>query len=97
MGSGMRPRFHIVVSSKQVRGSPSQASPLSFWGRFKLLLAGLTLAVLAVAVLIAAFILGSVIAAVLAVLLVIAIAAVIVKTALMRGRHSKRQAQKNLI
>jgi hypothetical protein len=85
----MRPRLHIVLSSKQLPGVQSQASVPGFWDRFRLLLISLAFAVLAIAVLIAAFILGSAIAAVLAVLLVIAVAVVLVKTALMRARRPR--------
>jgi len=85
----MRPRLHIVLSSKQLPGGQSQAPVTGFWARFKLVLVSLALAVLAIAVLVAALILGSAIAGVLAVLLVIAVAFVLVKTALLRARRAR--------
>jgi hypothetical protein len=85
----VRSRFQIVLSSKQRPNELSPAPPPGFWSRFKVLLAGLAVAVLAITVLVAALILGSVIAVVLAVLLVIGVAVVIVKTALMRAKPMK--------
>ena len=85
----MRQRFQIIVSGKTPSGELGPAPPRGFWSRFKLLLAGLAVAVLAIAVLVAALILGSVIAVVVAAVLMIAVAIVIVKTALMRAKARK--------
>jgi uncharacterized membrane protein len=83
----MRPRFQIILSNRQVPGTPVQ--PAGFWGRIRSFGAGVALATLAIAVLIAALILGSVIAVVLAILLMIGIAIVIAKVALVRSRRTK--------
>lgn len=83
----MRPRFQITLSNRQVPGTPVQ--PPGFWGRMKSFGAGVALATLAVAVLIAALILGSVIAVVLAILLVIGVAIVVIKVALVRSKRAK--------
>lgn len=68
-------------------GTPVQ--PPGFWSRIKGFGAGVALATLAVAVLIAALILGSVIAIVLAVLLVIGVAIVVIKVALVRSKRTR--------
>ena len=83
----MRSRFQIILSNRQVAGTPIQ--PVSFWSRIKRFWAGLALATVAIAVLIAALILGSVIAIVLAILLMIGIAIVIAKAALVRSKRTK--------
>lgn len=83
----MRPRFQITLSNRQVPGTPVQ--PSGFWGRMKSFGAGVALATLAVAVLIAALILGSVIAVVLAILLVIGVAIVVIKVAMVRSKRAK--------
>jgi hypothetical protein len=65
----MRSRLQIILSSRQIPGTPIQ--PSGFWSRIKRFWAGVALATVGVAVLIAALILGSVIAVVLAILLMI--------------------------
>jgi len=83
----MRGRFQIVLSN---RFGPDQPPlPLSLWRRFRLFFAGLAIVTVAVAVLLLALILGSILAAVLWVCLVLVIAAVILKATwhgLRRGR-----------
>jgi len=73
----VRGRYQIVLSTRP----PGEAEqrPLSFWSRFKLLFAGLGILIVAVAVLIAALIFGSILAAMLWVCLVLVIAAVVLK------------------
>ena len=83
----MRPRFQIILSNRQVPGTPVQ--PAGFWSRIKSFGAGVALATLAIAVLIAALILGSVIAVVLATLLLIGVAIVVVRVALLRSKQAK--------
>jgi len=70
-------RFQIVLSSRSGAGQPPV--PLSLWSRFRLLFAGLAIVTIAVAVLLLALFLGSILAAVLWVCLVLVIAAVILK------------------
>jgi uncharacterized membrane protein len=83
----MRPRFQIILSNRQVPGTPIQ--PSGFWSRIKRFWAGVVLATLGVAILIAALILGSVIAVVLAILLIIGVAIVVVRVALLRSKQAK--------
>jgi uncharacterized membrane protein len=83
----MRSRFQIILSNRQVAGTPIQ--PSGFWSRIKRFWAGVALATVAAAVLIAALILGSVIAVVLAILLMIGMAIVIAKVALVHSKPTK--------
>ena len=83
----MRSRFQIILSNRQIPGTPIQ--PPGFWRRIKRFWVGVALATLAVSVLIAALILGSVIAVVLVILLIVVIAITIAKVALARSRWTK--------
>ena len=79
----MKSRFQIVISNRE--SSASQASaPLGFWTRFKILFLGLALTVVALAILIAALLLGWFFAAVLGFVVVIAVAIAILRTTLAR-------------
>jgi uncharacterized membrane protein len=83
----MRSRFQIILANRQIPGTPIQ--PSGFWNRLKRFSSGLVLATMAVAVLVAAFILGSVIAVVFAILLMIGVAIIVVKLALARSKRAK--------
>ncbi|MFL6387078.1 MAG: hypothetical protein ACJ71U_06275 [Terriglobales bacterium] len=87
MATSMRSQFQIILQNRQLPGTPVQ--PSGFWNRIKRFWAGVALATVAVAVLIAAFILGSVIAVVLAILLMIGVAIIVVKVALARSKRAK--------
>jgi len=73
----VRGRYQIVFSNRESAVSASE--PRGFWSRFKALLIGLAFLVVAGAILMAALIFGSILAAVLWVCLVLVIAFVILK------------------
>jgi hypothetical protein len=80
----MKRRFQIVVQ----RPGPRElhGEPLSVWTRFRMMFAGLATVIVLLGVLVASFILGSVIAAVFCILILIAIAIFMIKAALRRSR-----------
>jgi membrane-associated protease RseP (regulator of RpoE activity) len=81
----MTPRLQIVLSSRP----PDANGPilhLSVWQRFKVLFAGIALAIIALSVLIAALVFGSILALVLATVLIVAAVAAILRIALRQAR-----------
>ena len=82
----MNPKVQIVISSKRQAGTPGSSRPLSVWQRFKLLIVGLAVAMVAIVVLVFALVVGSLVAAALWIGLVAVVATVIVKGALRRPR-----------
>jgi hypothetical protein len=78
--------MQIVISSRPSIGAPGTSPPLTFWQRFKLLIMGISMAVIAVAVLVAAMIFGSILAAVLWIALVAVIVSIIIKAMFRRAR-----------
>lgn len=85
--TSVRSRFQITLSNRQTPGTPVQ--PSGFWSRVKRFWAGVALATIAMALLIAALILGSAIAVMLGILLMIGIAIVIAKVAFVRPKRAK--------
>jgi hypothetical protein len=83
--AAMSPRLQIVVSSRPGQ-QPGMAPRASFWKRFKLLIAGIAIAVVAVAVLIVALVLGSILATVLSIALVSVILILILRATFQRSR-----------
>jgi uncharacterized membrane protein len=83
----MRSRFQIILPNRQV--PETRIQPSGFWSRIKRFWAGVALATLAVGILIAALILGSVIAVVLAILLIIGVAIVVVRVVLLRSKQAR--------
>jgi hypothetical protein len=79
-------RFQIVITQPS-RSEAGNGAPLTRFGRFKTLLAGLALVTVALAVLIAALILGYIIAA-LASIVVIGVIAVLFVNSLFRRRRT---------
>lgn len=73
------------MSSRPSAGSGG-AAPLGFWQRFKLLFAGLAVALIAVAVLVLALVVGSLLAAVLWIFLTIVVVAAVLKVTLRQAR-----------
>jgi Na+/citrate or Na+/malate symporter len=79
MEGTMHRRFQIVIAPPAARNTPGGADRLTRLGRFKTLLMGIGLAIVALAVLIAALILGYVLAAVFCVIVILAVAASFVR------------------
>ncbi len=82
--AGVRGRYHIVLSTRS--GPASDGQPQGCWARFTALLIGIGFLIVAVAVLVAALIFGSMLAAVLWVCLVVVMAVVILKVTWRRLR-----------
>ena len=81
----MTSRLQIVVSSKLPAGPPGIDPRPSVWRRFKMLLAGIAISVVAVALLVLVLVLGSILAAVVLIFLLVMIVAVILKVTLRRA------------
>jgi hypothetical protein len=82
----MNRRMQIIVSSRPAAGSPGITPPLSFWQRFKMLITGLGIAVLAGAVVVAALVLGSILVALVGLVLVAVIVYLVIKATFRRAR-----------
>lgn len=82
----MNRRMQIVISSRRPVGPAGISQPLTFWQRFKLLIIGIAMAIAAVAILVAALIFGSILAAALWIALVAVIVFIIIKTMFRRAR-----------
>lgn len=83
----MNRRMQITISSRPPDGPPVLSPRLTFWQRFKLLLAGVGIAVIAVAILVAALVLGSILATLVGIVLLILAVAIAIKVALKRARR----------
>jgi hypothetical protein len=77
-------RLQIVISHRPAPGDLVAAPHPGFWRRFKLLLAGLAITVIAVAILALALVLGSIMAAVVWIVLLVVIVAFIIRATLQR-------------
>lgn len=78
--------MQIVITSRPAEGLPLAPQKLSFWKRFKLLIAGACMAVAAVAVLFAALILGWIVAALICLLVMIVVVAAVLRSTMWRVR-----------
>lgn len=80
----MTRRVQIVVTSRPPAGPGDVVPHPGFWQRFKMLIAGLGIAVVAVALLIVAVVLGSLLAGIILVAMAVVIVFVVVKMSLKR-------------
>ena len=86
----MTRRVQIVITSRPPAGPQDIVPRLGFWQRFKLLITGLSIAVVAVALLIVAVVLGSLLAAVILVVMAVTIVLIVVSASFRRARDNKR-------
>jgi hypothetical protein len=82
----MARKLQIVISARPAEGLPLAPQKLSFWKKFKLLIAGVCMAVAAVAVLFAALVLGWIVAAVICLLVMIVVVAAVLRSTMWRAR-----------
>lgn len=85
----MNHRFQIVVA-KASRSEAGHTTPLSPFGRFKTLLAGFALAIVALSVLVASVVLGYIIAVILSLFVIVVIAVFLLKALFRRRRTATR-------
>jgi Flp pilus assembly protein TadB len=88
----MTRRVQIVVSSRPSVGPQDIVPRQGFWQRFKLLITGLTIAVVTVALLIVDVVLGSILAAVILVVIAVAILFAVLRMSLKRAHHDNNRA-----
>ena len=82
----MSGKLQIIISSRANTSQPLSTQPLGFWRRFKLLIIGFGILMIAAAVLVIALILGSIVVAVLWACLVLAVGFLLIRTVLKRIR-----------
>jgi hypothetical protein len=82
----MNRRFQISISHRPLSDQSDTSSQSGPFGRLKLLLGSLLFAAISVSVLVVAFVLGSIIAAVLWIALVIAVVGIIFQATLRRAQ-----------
>jgi hypothetical protein len=80
-------RLQIVISSRPPAGFPGLPQKRSFWHRFKLLITGTSIALGVATILVAALVLGWIVAAVICLLMIIVVVVAILK-ATIRRMHS---------
>ena len=82
----MARRLQIIISSRPPAGLPGQPTQKpSFWNRFKLLVAGICIAIATAGVLVTALVLGWIVAAVICLLVMIVVIVVILRGIIRRA------------